>query len=275
MLKKFAIFLFFIACFGFFSRVYLLNTSGKYSFGPQRVAHAGGAIEGHTYTNSYEALSKNYSRGFRYFELDFSLTADGHIVCIHDWNESFTELFGAGSKFESCTMPGLARWMRDHPAASIVTDIKSINHFGWTEVDVLGEIFDKLPYSKSRVIPQLYFPENYNAIKEIGYKSIIWTLYRYEGANEEVISWVKELDGNLAVAMPKDRARTALPARLREMDVPTYVHTVNSLRSTAHFLHKRRVSNIYTDHIPPSYIDLTLITNKWRRFQKETLLHRL
>jgi hypothetical protein len=49
-----------------------------------RIAHAGGAIGHLAVTNSYNALNFNFDRGFRYFELDFSLTRDGNYVCLHD-----------------------------------------------------------------------------------------------------------------------------------------------------------------------------------------------
>ena len=49
------------------------------------IAHAGGAIEGQTYTNTKEALERANGNGFRLIELDFSQTADGILVAVHDW----------------------------------------------------------------------------------------------------------------------------------------------------------------------------------------------
>lgn len=49
------------------------------------IAHAGGAINGNTYTNTLEALDFNYAKGFRFFELDLIRTADHQIVASHDW----------------------------------------------------------------------------------------------------------------------------------------------------------------------------------------------
>ena len=43
------------------------------------IAHAGGAIGGHTYTNSKEALAN----GFQYIELDLYETSDSNVVCLH------------------------------------------------------------------------------------------------------------------------------------------------------------------------------------------------
>ena len=55
------------------------------------MAHAGGGINGATYTNSIAAMNLNYSKGFRYFEIDFNTTSDANIVCVHDW-KSFRKL---------------------------------------------------------------------------------------------------------------------------------------------------------------------------------------
>ena len=72
----------------------------KSAFRALRVAHAGGGINGKTYTNSYEALNLNIKNGFTYFEIDFSFTRDNRLVCLHDWKGSFKRSFGfqAGEK---------------------------------------------------------------------------------------------------------------------------------------------------------------------------------
>ena len=49
------------------------------------IAHAGGSINSDIYTNSLEALDKNYNLGSRYLELDLKLTSDNIIVAVHDW----------------------------------------------------------------------------------------------------------------------------------------------------------------------------------------------
>jgi len=40
------------------------------------IAHAGGSIEGVSYTNCKEAINSSYSKGYRFIELDFISTAD-------------------------------------------------------------------------------------------------------------------------------------------------------------------------------------------------------
>ena len=47
------------------------------------IAHAGGAVDCHTYTNSKEALASALDNGFRYIELDLYETTDSNVVCLH------------------------------------------------------------------------------------------------------------------------------------------------------------------------------------------------
>lgn len=51
------------------------------------IAHAGGEIDGHKYTNSLEALDYSYNQGFRLFELDIIKTLDDSYVAAHDWGK--------------------------------------------------------------------------------------------------------------------------------------------------------------------------------------------
>ena len=78
---------------------FLVGSSASAQLNPDlpRIAHAGGQVNGATYTNSLEALEENYQAGFRAFEIDFSFTSDRQLVCLHDWEESFTRSFAAFS----------------------------------------------------------------------------------------------------------------------------------------------------------------------------------
>lgn len=101
------------------------------------IAHAGGAIDSNTYTNSLEALDLSYSKGFRYFELDLILSSDNQIVASHDWemwkkqtnyqgetpvsHDVFLEnkLFG---KYTPLDIAGINTWFQAHEDAFLVTD---------------------------------------------------------------------------------------------------------------------------------------------------------
>ncbi len=101
------------------------------------IAHAGGQIDGRTYTNSKEALDLNYKKGFRLFELDIIKTKDGKYVAAHDWqhwkkitnfNDSVpvtSEEFLKHKIYEKYTpldMSGINEWFTSHKDAILVTD---------------------------------------------------------------------------------------------------------------------------------------------------------
>lgn len=244
----------------------LINEQGKQqdhvnSFTPHRVAHAGGGINNKTYTNSYEALNSNIEKGFHYFELDFTFTKDNQLVCLHDWNHSFKHFFGfetkerltlrefewlnSRSEFNHCTLEGLSDWMKKNPAAYIVTDVKDNN------IKALKIMLQTLPDARTRLIPQMYKPKNLSKVKKLGFDQMVWALYRVSISNEEVVKWVKKHKGNMAIAMPEERARSSLPKKLARMSVPSYVHTINSPEKSREYMNTFGVTEIYTDFLQP------------------------
>jgi hypothetical protein len=101
------------------------------------IAHAGGEIDGHRYTNSLEALDYNYNNGFRLFELDISKTSDNYYVAAHDW-KSWTKFTGHKGPlvpdketfnkykirglYTPMDMDRINAWFKAHPDAILVTD---------------------------------------------------------------------------------------------------------------------------------------------------------
>lgn len=48
-------------------------------------------------------------------------------------------------------------------------------------------------------------------------------------------------------AVPKEKARSSLPKKLLNMEIPTYTHTVNSLEEKNEFLDNFHINEMYTD----------------------------
>lgn len=110
----------------------------EFAADPQRfIAHAGGLIDGHKYTNSLEALNHSYAVGFRLFELDIQSTADGHFVAVHDWPQWQQQTAFVGDlppnlaefkqhpiwqQYTPLDMSAINRWFAEHPEAILVTD---------------------------------------------------------------------------------------------------------------------------------------------------------
>jgi FG-GAP-like repeat len=104
------------------------------------VAHAFGSVDGHTYTNSLEAFRRNYARGFRVFEVDHVLLADGTALAAHDHSEgsygltksfresTWADVVRAGRKFLGTytvlRSQDVLQLMIDHPDIYIIGDFK-------------------------------------------------------------------------------------------------------------------------------------------------------
>ncbi len=101
------------------------------------IAHAGGQISQHTYTNSKEALDLNYKKGFRLFELDIIKTKEGKYVAAHDWKHwsSITNYKGTvpvtiqdflqhkiHDIYTPLDMVGINNWFSEHKDAILITD---------------------------------------------------------------------------------------------------------------------------------------------------------
>lgn len=225
---------------------------------PKLIAHAGGIINNITYSSSLEALDTNYARGHRHFELDFNWTLDNKPVLIHDWDSYFTTNFQNVSstkvptlkEFKNLTsknnlthldLPSLISWIKSHNDTFIITDVKERN------IEFLKLLKKSYPSLYDRFIPQAYSFKEYNDIKNLGYQSIILTLYKLNASNKSIIDFAK-VNKLYAVTMPQSSASTGLPAKLKEHLVSSYVHTVN-FEILARDLMSVGVDGVYTDKI--------------------------
>jgi glycerophosphoryl diester phosphodiesterase len=252
---------------------------------PMFIAHAGGAVNRQTYTNSLEALNTNYEKGFRFFEIDFSWTADGELVAAHDWDDSYQELFYVPAElkgkvptsaqfFQLKSKRGLTQlsledvlaWAAEKQDVFIVTDVKDKN------LKALRKIRNRIEKYEKYIIPQAYSYLEYDDILKLGYKYIILTLYRMEidpaealrlSKNNsqdikdelrrcftaELIQFSKE-NSPFAITMPGRIARSGVAALLQQNNTTVYVHTVNDQNLFA-ALKKMGVFGIYTDFLAP------------------------
>ena len=150
------------------------------------IAHAGGALQKNTYTNSLEALESNKPH-FDLFEMDLIFTSDNELVCLHDWDVNFERLFNrevtsplkleefralvAGLEITPCDLSSLMDWLSKNPSKYIVTDIKERN------LEALEQIAKRHPELMDQIVPQVYQWGEYSQVAELGYDKIIFTLY--------------------------------------------------------------------------------------------------
>lgn len=226
---------------------------------PEFVAHAGGGIDSLTYTNSLEALNYNYNKGFRFFELDFEFTSDKELVLLHDWSDAnLRRLFQSEPRIYSLkefknlkmvnnltqmSLADLAKWILKHPDAYIITDIKSNN------IEGLNKIVKEYAGLKECFIPQIYTFEEYEAVKKLGFKNIILTLYASDYNDNQVLEFLNSHKA-LALTMWDYRATAGFIDELKKLGVFIYVHTVNDV-TLKHKLKAQGIDGFYTDFLGP------------------------
>lgn len=227
---------------------------------PLMIAHAGGGIDGKKYSNSIEALNLSYDKGFRYFEIDFSWTSDNQLVCLHDWKKRFKLNFGFKTKgpltlrkFEKllekqvnihpCTLKTLKIWLSKHPDSKIITDVKYEN------IKAIQHISEKYPELIAYLIPQFYQPSEYNVLKNMGFKNLIWILYQYKGKKSFVKEYAKKMD-LIAVSMRASQVKKKWAQQLIHNNQAIFVYTVNKSRKLNKLVEKYGITGIYTDFLP-------------------------
>jgi glycerophosphoryl diester phosphodiesterase len=218
------------------------------------VMHGGGTVDGIDATNSKEALNSNYEKGIRFFEIDFNRSRDQKIVMIHDWSESVVRFFGleAGrlsqndfksmkisGKYTPLSLTDLIDWMDKHPDAYIITDFKTNNTLG------LYEISFRSPEMVGRFIPQIYYFHEYLLARKLGYKNLIFTLYRSNYSVEQIKRFIKK---HKIAALTVPSYYGGLTSLLIDDSIKMLVHTVND-RDVRDKLFSKGVYGIYTDSL--------------------------
>ena len=272
-----ALVLFIVAC----AAVLILKPGrGPYTVGGCRkllvneryIIHAGGIVDdgdGHelSYTNSREALANCYEKGNRISEFDFMLTCDEQVVCAHDDEEddgmdlwaynvknagfagnppSLESFINAkfGDSLSTMSLDDLAYFMKQHPDFYVVTDVKDDNE------KICTLIREKYPELTNNFIIQIYHPDEYKAIKDIGFNYIIYTLYR-AGEDElsadaltEFVNSSRLCGVTFWAVFPNQRTESF--EALKECGVPLFVHTINDPKEMRSFI-DLGISGIYTD----------------------------
>lgn len=228
------------------------------------IAHAGGKVAGIVGTNTLQAMNSSYARGNRILEIDFDWTTDGKIVQVHDW-PSFNKLSGnLGEKYymtyeefknrkmiyqlKQMSIDDTINWMKNNQDAYIVTDVKESNMIGGN-IKALSVFAKDGKEVQSRLIPQIYDTMQYQEVKNLGYKNIIYTLYRTEQSPYNVLEFAKSND-LFAVTMDNVyRVHTQLPELLTKNGIRVYVHTENNVVNAKTYIASQKAYGIYSDDI--------------------------
>ena len=196
------------------------------------IAHAGGKIDNITYTNSLEALTENYKKGFRYFELDILKTADNKFVAAHDWkkwrkNHGFQEdepitheIFmsrKAKNKFTPLSIAEINAWFKNHPDAILVTD----------KVNTPKQFSEAFNF-KSRLIMELFSAQ---AIKEANKHQIKFLAAPnvFKGMNEtEQLDFIKSNNVKyLSISRNSITKNRVFYKKLKNLGVKLYAYHIS------------------------------------------------
>lgn len=236
----------------------------------KKIAHAGGQVIGedgevYKYTNCLEAFSRCVEDGVHFVELDLRLTTDKEIVCIHNWRKDFMkadgtmaqsavslEEFRQGSirgSFTPMTMEDVALALREHPDSYIVVDLK-----GSEEEMVEGYrlLAQKYPDLMPQLIPQFYHVSEYDSLYELGFRSMIYTLYKTEEweRSESALNEFAMRVSLVGITMGKKRALDEnFLSQVLATGQPVYANTVDN-PARQQKLFDLGVSAVYTNVVP-------------------------
>lgn len=153
---------------------------------PTLIAHAGGSINGHKYTNSYEAIINSIKTGFLAFELDFALSSDSILVALHDWksfkgytNHSFENDRLSFAQFSKLKLHDkytpmsqilIDSIMNSNPHLILVTDKIS-------NPEIINHYFSQY---KNRIKIECFTLSDYFKLKELGYDGVAYSGISFE-----------------------------------------------------------------------------------------------
>jgi glycerophosphoryl diester phosphodiesterase len=225
------------------------------------VAHAFAAIDGHIYTNTLEAFRRNYDRGFRVFECDQVLLADGTVLVAHNGLEAN---YGLNKSFRDATWADLEghkylgtytilrsqnvlRLMIDHPDIFVIPDLKysrpEIYRTYVRQAKALGR-----PDLLERLLPhvadqtelntfRVYYPlQNYvlalyHTQAQNRYDDPVATDFVRRNRTPAVMMWWRDRDFSLSLAangLEHRRYRKAFADALRAAGAVVYVHSLGN-----------------------------------------------
>jgi glycerophosphoryl diester phosphodiesterase len=178
------------------------ETVGVFEEDMRYVAHAFGSPAGlaqeEHYTESREAFVASYYNGFRAFEIDLMMLADGSVAAVHDLDETkyglnrrFTELSRgdlAGrkweGKYEVLFAEDVVQLMVDHPDIWIILDSKACCH------PEIAQVFVDLAPDDSvrdRIVPHVTSDAHAMALPAVyPFPERLYARYQWPGSDAQV-----------------------------------------------------------------------------------------
>lgn len=228
---------------------------------PTIVRHAGGSIDGITYTNAIKAIEQSISKGALLIEIDLLPTRDGDWHCFHDYREMWPTESGRARSDRllqrwfakmprwfypgawayptqqllqkqihatpsardpaHCTLSGLVAMAAHHPKVRFITDTKYDNY----------ALLERLrAINSAAFVPQVYNIDEFRHAKALGLKQLVYTLYKQ--GNFQPLAGILEDAVLSKIVFPapwlcKD-SPSPPPLWLNDFKGERLVHTINS-----------------------------------------------
>ena len=233
------------------------------------IIHGAGVMHGYdtydqpfdfTCSNSAEGLAQCAEAGAPVIELDFSFTSDGRLVCIHDWYHMYAEEIENDvalthdefknvkiyRQYTPLDIEDVVEYMREHDYVYIVTDIKDDNIAGLTAIAEL------CPELRDRFIAQIYSADEYDKVRELGFDSIIYTLYR--------LTWNEKTDTAALAEFAKSHPlvgytfaaelcdKEGYVDGMKKAGVPLFIHTIDGAEEQQKYF-DMGIDGIYTNDV--------------------------
>ena len=223
------------------------------------IYHAGGEINGLSYTNSKEAVEQTLSRGDRLLEIDFLFTSDGHLVCLHEWKnlqgltrpcslEKFLSL-QMNYQFTTITAVDVIGYMRAYPDMYLVIDTKEQDAVG-----VVAELLRLCEMDSSvadRFVIQLYDRGIKNQCLELyafGDDNFLFTAYKFGPYRYTDILNLCLEENIRIVTVPYGSFDKATVQHFTDAGCLVFEHTVNNKKMSDNGL-SRGIYGFYTDSL--------------------------
>ncbi len=212
-------------------------------------------------TNSREALLGCADTDQSLVELDFSLTADMALVCIHDWEGDY---LSSATKGPLLLRDFRATRLYDQFTPMTAEDVLAIMEI-WEDMVLVTDFKDDFSLSAAllgtaarergltdRIVVQIYRPSEYGVAQAAGFRRIAYTLY--------ALSWEQKTDTEAHLSFGKENhlewiafdasllSDSPFVENMKKTGIPLYVHTVNE-ETTAELCRTLGIDGIYTDRL--------------------------
>ncbi len=183
-----------------FSGIYSLFSSKPEKFNipahpphEKLIAHAGGQLDGHRYTNSLEALNNAFNLGYKFIELDMLETCDGHIVAAHDWKH-FNSITGGDKNSNKCLNHSEVMKRKIHNKFTVI-DSKTISNLFSNHPDVFlvtdkirnyDLILQQLNISPDKLLVEVFSYKQYKKALRAGIKYPMFCVWSAEGLRKNL-----------------------------------------------------------------------------------------